>query len=305
MKVVIISCLEVLPLKKLCDAVDRFCLNHPRFGIPNLMRFVVFITAAVFLLDSFSGGAASYMLNFDWALIRRGELWRLATWLFIPEYDRVIWMVVGMFFYYFIGSSIESAWGAAKFTLFYLTGAVLTVLFGCLAGLWTGYPLVTSIYLNNVLFLAFATLYPDALIRVYFVLPVKAKWLALFYVFLTFYDLVRMNTAAAMVMLPMILPLLAAVWLAYAVFFWDRIRDILADIGFLTRHQRSPRTIQFKEAAKKQAEKARRQGYRHKCEVCGRTDADHPELSFRYCSRCAGYHCFCEDHIFNHEHFTS
>ena len=97
----------------------------------------------------------------------------------------------------------------------------------------------------------------------------------------------------------------AAVWLAYAVFFWDRIRDILADIGFLTRHQRSPRTIQFKEAAKKQAEKARRQGYRHKCEVCGRTDADHPELSFRYCSRCAGYHCFCEDHIFNHEHFTS
>jgi len=37
---------------------------------------------------------------------------------------------------------------------------------------------------------------------------------------------------------------------------------------------------------------------------CGRTDADHPELEFRYCSKCQGYHCFCSDHIFNHQHFT-
>ena len=44
--------------------------------------------------------------------------------------------------------------------------------------------------------------------------------------------------------------------------------------------------------------------YHHKCAVCGRTDADHPELEFRYCSRCAGYHCFCQDHINNHIHFT-
>lgn len=291
-------------MKKLSTAIDRFCLTHPRFGIPNLMRLVVIITAAVFLLDSFSSGAASYMLYFDWALVRRGELWRLVTWLFIPEYDRMIWMIVGMMFYYFISSAIEAQWGTARFNLFYLTGAVLTVLLGCLSSLWAAFPVVTNSYLNNVLFLAFATLYPDALLRVYFVLPIRAKWLAVLYVFLTFYDLIRMNTAAAAIMLPMLLPMLAAAWLTYAVFFWDSIRAFLARIGFLTRHQRSHQTIQFKEAAKKQEEKARRQGYRHRCCVCGRTDADSPELQFRYCSRCAGYHCFCEKHIFNHAHFT-
>ena len=53
-----------------------------------------------------------------------------------------------------------------------------------------------------------------------------------------------------------------------------------------------------------QQRKEKAQGYRHKCEVCGRTDADYPDLQFRYCSRCAGYHCYCEDHIFNHTHIT-
>ncbi|MDD3347313.1 rhomboid family intramembrane serine protease [Oscillibacter sp.] len=291
-------------MRKLCDAVDRFCLNHPRFGIPNLMRYVVFITAAVFLLDSFSGNAASAMLSFDAGAILHGELWRIITWLFIPEYDRMLWMVLGMFFYYSIGTSIEESWGSAKFTLFYLTGAALTVIFGSISLLWSPFAMVTNSYLNNVLFLAFATLYPDALIRFYFVLPIRAKWLALFYVFLTFSDIIRMNTLAVKLLLPAILPVLLAAWLAYAVFFWDRIRDILADIGFLTRHQRSPQTVQFKSAVRQQKKKEAERGYRHKCAVCGRTDADFPELEFRYCSRCAGYHCFCQDHIFSHTHYT-
>lgn len=291
-------------MRKLCDAVDRFCLTHPRFGIPNLMRYVVFITAGVFFLDAFSHNAASSMLYFDPTLILHGEIWRLVTWLFIPEYDEIIWMIVGMFFYYFIGSSIENYWGSAKFTLFYLTGAALTVAFGFLSMLWTPFPIVHNGYLNNILFLAFATLYPDALIRVYFVLPIRAKWLALFYVFLTFFDIIRMNTAAVKLLLPALLPALLAVWITYAIFFWDRIRDILADIGFLTRHQRSSQTVHFRSAVRQQKKKEAERGYRHKCAVCGRTDADYPELEFRYCSRCAGYHCFCQDHIFNHEHFT-
>lgn len=83
--------------------------------------------------------------------------------------------------------------------------------------------MVTNSYLNNILFLAFATLYPDALIRLYFVLPIKAKWLAVLYVFLTFYDIIRMDTYAVKLLLPSLLPGLIAVWLVYAVFFWDRI----------------------------------------------------------------------------------
>ena len=80
--------------------------------------------------------------------------------------------------------------------------------------------------------------------------------------------------------------------------------NLLREFGFAVRHQNSHQTIQFKSAVKQQRKKAQQQGYRHKCEVCGRTDTDFPDLQFRYCSKCAGYHCFCEDHIFNHTHFT-
>ena len=68
------------------------------------------------------------------------------------------------------------------------------------------------------------------------------------------------------------------------------------------RHR--PQTVQFKRAAQQQQKQTQQQGYHHKCAVCGRTDTDYPDLQFRYCSKCAGYHCFCQDHIFTHVHFT-
>ena len=287
-------------MRKLCDSVDRFCLQHPRFGIPNLMKFLVGIMAVVFVLDLFSNGYASYMLYFNAELVLQGELWRLVTWMFLPTNGSLFWIFISLSFYYFIGTSIEEYWGTAKFTLFYLACAVLMVVFGMISILWSPLPVVSSGNLNQILFLAFATLYPDALIRVYLILPVKAKWLAALYVLLTLYDLLRSGMWAALFTLPQLL----AVWLVYLVFFWDRIGDLLREFGFAVRHQNSHQTIQFKSAVKQQRKKAQQQGYRHKCEVCGRTDTDFPDLQFRYCSKCVGYHCFCQDHIFNHTHFT-
>ena len=273
-------------MRKLNAAVDRFAYSHPRFGIPNLMKFLVGIMAVVFVLDLFSNGYASYMLYFDADLILRGELWRLVTWMFLPTNGSLFWIFISLSFYYFIGTSIEEYWGTAKFTLFYLASAVLMVVFGMISALWSPFPVVTSGNLNQILFLAFATLYPDALIRVYLILPVKAKWLAVLYVVLTVYDLLRSGLWAALLTLPQLL----AVLLVYLVFFWDRIADLLGEFGFAVRHQNSPQTIHFKSAVKHQKKKAQQQGYRHKCEVCGRTDADYPDLQFRYCSKCANYH---------------
>ena len=210
-------------MRKLCDSVDRFCLQHPRFGIPNLMKFLVGIMAVVFVLDLFSNGYASYMLYFNAELVLQGELWRLVTWMFLPTNGSLFWIFISLSFYYFIGTSIEEYWGTAKFTLFYLACAVLMVVFGMISILWSPLPVVSSGNLNQILFLAFATLYPDALIRVYLILPVKAKWLAALYVLLTLYDLLRSGMWAALFTLPQLL----AVWLVYLVFFWDRIGDLL------------------------------------------------------------------------------
>lgn len=287
-------------MKKLCDAVDRFCLYHPRFGIPNLMRYLVFLSAAVYLLDTFSGGAASAMLYFSSDLVLQGELWRLLTWVIVPGGGRLFWTVISLMCYYSIGSAVENYWGPAKFTLFYLTGVVLTVVFALTSLLWSPFVIVNNSMFNNLLFLAFATLYPTALVRFQLILPIQAKWLAALYVVLTLYDIFRNGVGYLLLMVPMLL----AAWLTYAVFFWDRIFDLLSEFGFNVRHLNSAQTVHFKSAVKQQKKKEAQQGYRHKCSVCGRTDTEFPDLQFRYCSRCAGYHCFCEDHIFNHEHFT-
>ena len=69
------------------------------------------------------------------------------------------------------------------------------------------------------------------------------------------------------------------------------------------RYIRSRQNSQFRKTVRQQQAQERYAPYHHKCAVCGRTDTDHPDLQFRYCSRCAGYHCFCQDHIFNHIHF--
>ena len=94
-------------MRKLCDSVDRFCLQHPRFGIPNLMKFLVGIMAVVFVLDLFSNGYASYMLYFNAELVLQGELWRLVTWMFLPTNGSLFWIFISLSFYYFIGTSID------------------------------------------------------------------------------------------------------------------------------------------------------------------------------------------------------
>lgn len=288
-------------MRKLNAAVDRFAWKHPRFGIPNLMRYIVIISAVVFLLDYFSNGAACYMLYFDAGLIlEKGELWRLITWLFVPSGNNIFWTIIGLFCYYSIGSSVEGYWGRVKFNLFYLSCVVITVVLAFVSLLWTDYPYITNGMLNNVLFLVFATLFPTAMIRIQFIIPIQAKWLAALYVVLTIYDIFKYGLGYLIFMLPMYL----GIWLPYLVFFWDRVWDLLAEFGFRFRHQNSKQTIQFKSAVRQQKKKDAERGYRHKCAVCGRTDASNPELEFRYCSRCAGYHCFCQDHIFQHEHFT-
>ena len=95
-----------------------------------------------------------------------------------------------------------------------------------------------------------------------------------------------------------LLPIIAL--LNFAVFIWPEVHYMADRAAY--RHR--PQTVQFKRAAQQQQKQTRQQGYHHKCAVCGRTDTDYPDLQFRYCSKCAGYHCFCQDHIFTHVHFT-
>ena len=289
-------------MKKLYDGVQRFCAAHPRFGIPNLMRVIVIGNVAVYvlmLLTQANDANALSFLTFNLNALLHGEVWRLVTFVFVPAYSSPFALLISLYFYYWIGSTLERQWGTAKFNLYYISGTLLTVLGVVLASLITGNPYLTAAgtgYVNLSMFFAFAFLFPDTTVLLFFILPVKMKWLAYLDGALFAFDIIK--AIGAHNWAGVVLPIVAL--LNFAVFIWPEVHYLKER----AKYQNSRKTDQSRQTQQQQAKQAQQQGYRHKCAVCGRTDTDYPDLQFRYCSKCVGYHCFCQDHIFNHVHFT-
>ena len=141
------------------------------------MAVIVFGTLGVWLFDMVlatrAGVMASGYLTFDRAAILRGQVWRLITFIFVPSSGQPIYLFLALYFYWWVGNALENEWGAFKFNVFYLCGVLGSVAFGFI----TGY--ATAEYLNMSLFLAFAILYPEHQVLVFFLVPIKMKWIAL------------------------------------------------------------------------------------------------------------------------------
>ena len=268
--------------------IERFCYQHPDFGIPNLMRYLTIANVVFWVMNMINRPFLSYML-FNPALIQRGQVWRLVSFLFVPPSTGVLALLV-FYFYYWIGSTLEKQWGTGQFTIYFFTGVVLTVLYGFVIYWITGKAVtLDSSYLYLSMFFSFAALFPDMQVLFMFFIPVKMKYLAIVDAAFFLYAMVTTPFPENLV------PLVAV--LNFLIFCGGELRAMLP-------RRPGKTTINFKkESARIRREQADKL-YTHKCAVCGRTDTDYPELEFRYCSRCAGYHCFCSDHINNHIHFT-
>lgn len=152
----------------------RLDYKYGRRALPNLMLYIVigqFVVFAVNLFYPALGLSSLIALNRD--MIFQGQVWRIVTFLFEPMNSSPLWILISMYFYWFIGSSLENEWGSFKFDFYYLAGAFMTVVFALITG--SG----INMYLNLSLFVAFAILWPDQEFLVFFVIPVKAKYLAL------------------------------------------------------------------------------------------------------------------------------
>lgn len=278
--------------------LDRFCAKHPRFGIPNLMLYIAIGNVAIYLIDLFSMGRISLAsaLCFDISAILHGQVWRLFTFVFISMSGDLLMRGTGIFFvaisayfYWWIGSLLEQEWGTTKFTVFYLGGVLLNILFGLVAGFADMY------YVNLSMFFAFATLYGDMQVLLFFLIPIKVKWLA--WIDGALFAWAVLSNLIAGFWLGALLPVVAI--LNFFIFFWQDFRYLFAR----AKRRSSPTVISFKKAQKQAKKKARETGgYTHKCAVCGITDADDPTMEFRYCSKCDGYYCYCANHINNHVH---
>ena len=184
-------------------------------------------------------------------------------------------------------------------------------------GLYLGFGIpagVTTHYLNLSMFLAVATLLPDYKIYLNLIIPVKMKWLAWLDLGLTLYEVVSTIVLLGPyynyhigIILYALFPLIAL--LNYFIFFGRDVKNLLPGRRLYRKKPgRVPRQKNVAESqpspdwAKNYRSDSGQRPYRHKCTVCGRTDVDCPDLEFRYCSKCAGYFCYCIDHINNHTH---
>lgn len=292
-------------MKSLNRRIDSFCFRHPRFGIPRLMMFIIIGNLLVYLIGLMDRTGTLYaLLYFDPAYVSLGQLWRLVTFVFVPSQTGltgVLWLAVSLYFYYMIGTNLERAWGAGKFTVYYVSGMLVTALYSLVVyWIFRHRVIVTASYLNLSLFFAFATMWPEQRVMLFFFIPMKMKWLA--WIDAAYFAVMMVRYLIAGYVAEALVPL--AVMLPYLLFCGEWLFELLRPANVRQKTQRRARTVQFKTAVKQAERRQQAQDNIRRCAVCGRSELDSPGLEFRYCSRCAGYHCFCIDHINNHIHFT-
>ena len=286
-------------MKNLRRKFELYCYKNRNKGIPNLMLYIVLGTAVVYVMSQMSRNAfLYYLLCFDRTLILRGQVWRLITYPLTYNAGNLLLTAVALFCYYSLGRAMENIWGTLRFNLYYLSGVVMMdaycMLFGGTADV---------AYLNMSLFLAYATLFPDAHFLLFFIIPIKAWIFALI-------DLIMV--LIGLFSYPFPYNLFSVISLAnYFLFFGKDVLNVLpmswrANAARLL-HRRPPvqkkaKVIRFDAGSYEASHASAKAPYTHRCTVCGRTDVSNPELEFRYCSRCKGYYCYCQDHINNHSH---
>ncbi|MGN0637533.1 MAG: rhomboid family intramembrane serine protease [Huintestinicola sp.] len=150
--------------------IKRFFRN---IAIENLMTYIAASMAIIFVGDLFTDGMLSLYLSFDKAAILEGQVWRLITFLMLPDTASPIWIVFSVYFYYFIGKETENEWGSHNLTMYFLLGAALLII----SGFVTGYTSASYLYFS--LFLVYAHLDPHHRFMMFMVIPIEAKWMAL------------------------------------------------------------------------------------------------------------------------------
>ena len=281
-----------------------------KYAIKNLSLILVACYGVGYLLMMTPLSYVLSYLTLNPYRILHGEVWRLVTWIIIPPSAFDITTLITLFFYWSIGRSLEQTWGDWLYNVYIFLGMIFTVIgsfivLGYLYFKFGNYQIAgaymeivqtffTTYYVNMSIFLAFAATFPHATVLLMFIIPIKVMWLGIIYGAFLVYQFVTALMNGGIITAVVILVSL----LNFLIFFLLKLK----------RSGRSPRArvkqVFRQREFNQNIKSAEPKIARHKCAICGRTDEEYPELEFRYCSRCAGYHCFCLDHINNHVHFT-
>ncbi len=295
--------------------MSKFEKKFGKFAIKNLSLYLIICYAFGYAITLINPQIMNYLILDPYKIIFEGNIWRLFTWILVPPGQFSIWILITLFFYYSIGTNLERVWGTYKYNVYIFTGFLYTILgsflyvligvlqylpelasmnnaFTVIKDLSEVYGLLASMqistyYINMSTLLLFAFTFPDVQVLLMFIIPIKVKWIGIAYAVLLGYEVVvgmigRNYPAVVMI-----------------------VMSLLNFILFFVKHKRRVK-ITPKQAKQRVVYRANMHragsGYRHKCAICGRTEADSDELEFRYCSKCQGNYEYCQDHLFTHTH---
>lgn len=269
--------------------LDKLEKKFGRFAIPNLTMYLIGAYIIGFGIYYFLPGLFKW-LTLEPYFILKGQVWRVISWVLVPPSGSLISIIFIVLLYYSLGTALERAWGTFRYNVYIFSGILFTVIGAFalyfIAGIgMIGYGgLFSTYYINMSIFLAFAVSYPDMELLLYFIIPIKMKWMAILYAVFILYGFIAGNFISKVA--------IAASLLNFVVFFLS------------TKKGYSPKQQMRKKKYQKQSRPhmTYSNGARHRCAVCGRTELDDPNLEFRFCSKCNGNYEYCQDHLFTHEH---
>lgn len=283
--------------------INKMERKFGRFAIPNLTMYIIglYIIGYVLQLVSVKYNVIP-LLTLSPALILKGQVWRIVSWLLIPPTSLGLLTIITLIFYYFIGNNMERTMGTFRYNLFVFGGMILMVIGAFLA--YGVYFLIdpenaagtvhyysrefSTFYLQQMVFLAFAICYPEMQVLLMFIIPIKVKWLGIAYGILLGLECIQ-----------------GLIGQDYCIFFaiGSQLLNLFffyLQTGRLSRFK--PKDVKRRHDFNRNVKMAPRGVTRHKCAVCGRTEETNPELEFRFCSKCNGNYEYCQDHLFTHQH---
>jgi len=295
-------------MEKFLNRMER---KFGKYAIHNLMFYIIGVYVVGAILGMFDGGAFYYQyLSLDFSAILRGQVWRIITFILTPDTlgsvkgFNVFFFLITLYFYWIIGRNLENVWGAFRFNMYYLSGILLNIVAALIMYLITKDPTAGWYFgmnfINQSLLLAFCAMFPDNMVLFMFVIPLKMKYLGIFYGAMLALNIIQALVAGSWYYAVAIIVALANFFLF---FFSSRksVRPFSSKINSWKRRQFHSYTGGATGGSTGNVD-ANTHFARHRCAICGRTEISDPDLEFRFCSKCEGNYEYCSDHLYTHQH---
>ncbi len=301
-----------------------------RYAIPNLSLYMIACYGVGYVMQMINP-QIELALSLNPYAILHGQVWRLFTWLIIPpETDNLFFTLIMLYFYFSIGRSLEHVWGTFYFNYYIFSGAIFMIIASFVMYFLTPYfySADTMEYMRNVLdytygscrtayggdwfyavnslsfstyyvcmsmFLAYAATFPEAVVYLFFMLPIKVKVLGVIFAIVLIYEAWGSGVTGMFI--------LGAAFLNFIIFFFTARKNLHGFYSFTNpRKRRGFGNSQKNQEAQKPKMRPEQTVAKHKCAICGQTSESNPDLQFRFCSKCEGNYEYCQEHLFTHQH---